>query len=377
MQSVVAIVRCPTYDPALLDKALAQAAELAPLPEVRGASLLLKPNILNAALPEQAVTTHPQFLGACIRLLRSRGAARIAVGDSPSWQAQDLAGRRSGIKAAVEAEGALWTDFSEGAEYECAEGRRVKRFTLAKALGEADFLVSLPKLKTHRLVRYTGAIKNLFGLVPSLGKSAFHLRFPDPEDFGAMLVDLALATKPAFSLMDAVVAMEGHGPNNGKPKELGLVLASRDPLALDWTAAGLIGYEPSEIGYLADAAARGVWAGGAADIEIRGERPEEVAPASFELVRATSGGTDIFASRIPAFLHRIVKNMSVPRPFFDHAKCEGCGACVRICPPRALAFIDAPGAGKRVAVDRAKCIRCYCCDEVCPADAISLRRRPW
>lgn len=377
MKSVVAIVRCPSYEPALLDRALARATELAPLPEVRGASVLVKPNILNAASPEQAVTTHPEFVRAFIRLLKSRGASRVAVGDSPSWQPQEVAGRKTGIREAVESEGAVWTDFSAAAEYECPEGRRVKRFTLARALGEADILVSLPKLKTHRLVRYTGAIKNLFGLVPALGKSAFHLRFPEIDDFGAMLVDLALAAKPAYALMDAVLAMEGHGPNNGTPKELGLVLASRDPLALDWTAAGLIGYDPTTIGYLADAASRGAWAGGAADIETVGEPPASARPASFDLVRRSATGTDIFASRLPPLIHAVVKNLSVPRPFFDRRACVRCGACVRICPPRALRIAEGAGGERHVEIDRSTCIRCYCCDEVCAANAIRLRRRPW
>ncbi len=377
MKSIVAIARCPGYGPAELDRALAEAEELAPLPELRGASVLVKPNILISADPDRAVTTHPEFLRAFVRLLKSRGASRVVAGDSPGWQPQDLAGRCTGLKEAAESEGAEWADFSREAERECPSGKRVRRFTFAAALDEADLLVSLPKLKTHGLVRYTGAIKNLFGLVPGLGKSAFHLRFPDPADFGSMLVDLALAARPAYSMMDAVVAMEGHGPNNGKPRRLDLVLGSRDPLALDWSAAGLIGYDPAEVGYLAEAAARGVsdpdfpWISGPGDIELRGARIEEVRPASFELVRGPHPGTDIFAGRMPAFLHRMVKNLGAPRPYFDQRACRRCGACVRICPPRALRIEG------RIEIDRDKCIRCYCCDEVCPHNAIRLRRRPW
>ena len=283
MKTPVALVRCPSYDAAVLDRALAEAVELAPLPELRGASVLLKPNILNAALPEQAISTRGELVAAFARLLKAKGAGRIVAGESPAWQSSEAGARKSGIMAACEAEGVEWLDFSADAEYECPDGVRVKRFRLAAALREADLLVSMPKLKTHRLMRYTGAIKNLFGLVPGLQKSAFHMRFPAPADFGYMLVDLALTAKPAYSLMDAVVSMEGEGPANGRPVETGLLLASRDPLALDWIAASVAGYEPGELGYLVDACARGAWISGPGDIELKGlsiaeARPVDISP---------------------------------------------------------------------------------------------------
>ncbi|HOX31587.1 MAG TPA: DUF362 domain-containing protein [Spirochaetales bacterium] len=382
MKSKVAIVRCAAYEPALLDRSLAEAVELAPLPELRGASVLVKPNLLNASAPERAVTTRPELLAAFLRLLKARGAGRLTVGDSPGFHPQEAAGRRSGLREAAEAEGAAWVDFAEARELEYPEGRRVKRFSLAAALGEADLLVTLPKLKTHGLLRYTGAIKNLFGLVPGLGKSAYHLRFPDPGDFGAMLVDLALAARPAYALMDAVIAMEGRGPNNGRPRQVGLVLGSPDPLALDWAAASLIGYDPAGIAYLAEAAARcaaagGPWIGGAADIEYPGLAPEGASPGRFELVGAAAGSADIFAAMLPGFAHRVVRNLASPRPFFDRRRCTACGACVRICPPGALELAAGADGRRRVAIDRGKCIRCYCCDEICPSDAIHLARRPW
>jgi uncharacterized protein (DUF362 family) len=290
MKTPVAVVRCPSYDAALLDRALAEAIELAPLPDVKGASVLLKPNILSAASPELAISTRGEVLAAFARLLKSRGAARIMAGESPAWQPHESAARKCGIGAACDAEGVEWLDFAESSEFESPMGRRVKRFTLATALRQADILVSLPKLKTHGLMRYTGAIKNLFGLVPGLGKSAFHLRFPAAEDFGAMIVDLALAAKPAYSLMDAVVSMEGEGPQNGRPAQTGLILGSRDPVALDWIAASIIGYEPRELAYLVDACSRGAWISGPEDIEVRGLGVEEARPASFELVPSNEIG---------------------------------------------------------------------------------------
>jgi uncharacterized protein (DUF362 family)/Pyruvate/2-oxoacid:ferredoxin oxidoreductase delta subunit len=378
MKTTVALVRCASYDAATLDRSVAEAAELAELPDVRGASVLLKPNILNVCSPDQAVATRGEVLAAFARLLKARGASRIMAGESPGWQSQDAAARKSGILAACESEGVEWLDFSESVEVASPEGKRVRRFALASALEEADILVSLPKLKTHRLMRYTGAMKNLFGLVPGLGKSAFHLRFPLPEDFGLMLVDLVAAAKPAFSLMDAVVSMEGEGPANGRPVKTGLLLASRDPLALDWIASSVIGYDPLELPYLVDAASRGLWISGAEDIETRGLSIEEARPERFELVPLRSGDKFI-TDRLPTPIRRLVRNATIARPFFDHGKCVRCGGCVKICPPKALDFVPdgEASSGKRIRIDYDKCIRCYCCHEVCPADAIRLAKRPF
>jgi ferredoxin len=211
-----------------------------------------------------------------------------------------------------------------------------------------------------------------------LSKSGFHLRFPDPEDFGAMLVDLAIAAKPAFCLMDAVVSMEGEGPANGRPVDTGLLLASRDPLALDWVASSVIGYDPFELPYLVDAASRGPWISGPGDIEIVGLSISEARPASFELVPLRSN-TMFVTNRLPAPLRRLLRNVTVARPFFDHAKCVRCGDCVNICPAKALDFVPDGGAarGKRIRIDYEKCIRCYCCHEICLEDAIRLARRPF
>jgi uncharacterized protein (DUF362 family)/Pyruvate/2-oxoacid:ferredoxin oxidoreductase delta subunit len=383
MKTPVAIVRCPSYDSAALDRAVAEATELAGLPEVRGKSILLKPNILMASLPEKAISTRGEVLAAFARLLRSRGAARIMAGESPGIHSSASAAQKSGIAAACEASGVEWIDFADSEEFDCPRGKRVKRFSLASALKEADILVSLPKLKTHRLMHYTGAIKNLFGLVPGLSKSAFHLRFPASDDFGSMLVDLALVARPAFCLMDAVVAMEGEGPANGRPVSTGLLLASRDPLALDWIAATLIGYDPFELPYLADAASRGEWISGPGDIEVRGLAVAEAKPARFELV-PPSADRKFVTDHLPAPIRRLVRDSMIARPFFDDRKCARCGACVKICPPGALRFVPdarASSAGRgysqRVRIDYRKCIRCYCCHEVCPEDAIRLVKRPF
>jgi len=218
--------------------------------------VLVKPNLLKATSPDKAVTTHPEFLRAAIRLLKAHGAATILVGDSPAFQGSAAAARAAGFWDMVREEGAEWVEFSNGAIWPAPRARLVKSFGLASQARDCDLILNLPKLKTHRLMLYTGAIKNLLGLVPGLGKSSMHLRFPDRGRFGTMLVDLASALPRVFSLMDAVVAMEGEGPGDGDPRHLGLVLASRESAWLDWTAAGIMGYDPRRLPYLVDALER-------------------------------------------------------------------------------------------------------------------------
>lgn len=367
----VSLQDCAAYDrQELVDAAVAAGADEAGCTDPAGAVVLLKPNLLNASAPERAATTHPAILRATIRYFKARGAARILVGDSPGWQSMDLVGKASGILEATRSEGAQWAQFSESVSVEVPGARLVKRFDLARPLVEADIVVSLPKLKTHGLMYFTGAVKNLFGAITGLSKSAFHLRFPGREEFAIMLADLMLATKPGFAIMDGIVGMEGLGPNSGHPRHVGLVLASSDCWSLDWVSSKLIGYDPMAIPYLAIAALDERYGFHPERIRTAGEDPDARRLKDFELIKVLSAN-DFFRRHLPGWLHGIVKNATVARPVFLDEPCVRCGGCIRICPADALRFTDTHRAPT---VDYGACIRCYCCHEVCPEDAIALRK---
>ena len=348
--------------------AVEEACEAAGFPDVKGKTVLFKPNILKGAEPDTAVCTHPLVLRAAIRFARARGAERVQVGDSPGFQTGISAFRKSGLLDAAEAEGAQWVDFSEGIQVDNPEGKLVKSFNIARAAVEADVLVSLCKLKNHTLMYYTGAMKNLFGCVPGLQKPQFHMRFPERKHFGEMLTDLNLALKCEFSLMDAVVGMDGPGPGSGRPRRIGAILASRDPLALDRTACGIIGLDPRHVANLEDALGRGAWIGSDDEIDIVGTRPEELRIDDWDQIpRDRTRGWHV---------PRAFQNLVVGRPFFSRRTCIACGACVDICPGKALELVadDKAKARRSIKIDYDKCIRCYCCHEVCPEDAIVVRK---
>lgn len=369
----VALYRCEQYDPGLLDRVMENAAVMSGFPDVKGARILVKPNLLKSATVEKAVTTHPEFVAAVIRLLRRKGAARILVGDSPGYQNALAVAKATGIYAAVRDNAAEWVDFEPGNPRPAPGARLVKSFSLASVLDECDLVVNLPKLKTHRLMNYTGAIKNLFGLVPNLGKSGMHLRFPDKSHFGTMLVDLTAAVgPPCFTFMDGIVAMQGEGPGNGDPFNLGLVLASRQLAALDWAAASIIGYDPRHLPYLVDAMERAGFDPRQPDFSVGPESIEGVAAKGFELLPVRSSES-VTLTEIPSFARSFMKRLTVDRPVFLADKCTGCRACVKICPVKALE-LDRRGGKNQIRIDDKTCITCFCCHEVCPSRAIAVKR---
>ena len=372
-QGRVGLFACPGYDPERLDGIVEAAADYAGFPDIRGKRILVKPNLLKGAMPESAVTTHPEFVAAVLRFLWKRGASRIAVGDSPGFQSALSVARTSGIHDAVIRCGAEWVDFLPGRQRQAPGAHLVKSFALTAALDDCDLVVNLPKLKTHRLMNYTGAIKNLFGLVPGLGKSGMHLRFPDKAKFGTMLVDLSLLVNKCFTFMDAIVAMEGEGPGDGDPYNLGLVLASADLAALDWTAATCIGYDPARIPYLVDALSRGGRNPGSPDIVVGPCEVSQVTAKDFVLL-PYGKSTSAAIAAIPAFARPLMARLVADRPIFLPDRCEGCSACVRICPPKALELGRNAKGEHQIRIDDKACITCFCCHEICPAHAISIGR---
>ena len=373
MNKKVAIERCPAYDPELVYGALKRAVELSGDLDVAGKAVLLKPNIVFDAPPEQAICTHPVFLEAAIRLVREMGAGRIIVGDSPGLQMPGFSGKACGLGEVARKNNAEWLDFTqEKIELPCPAGKVVKKFVLAQAVQEADVIISLPKLKTHQLMYYTGAMKNIFGFVPSVAKSAFHVRFPDREAFASMLVDLNLAVKPAYALMDAVIGMEGHGPAAGDPRHVGLVLAASNLLAMDVAASVIIGYPPGEIPMNKDALERGIWLSSFGEIEYPGLSPQEVRIPDYVKIAFKKSRNQLLDFILPRPI-KDFRDSFAPKPEINHGPCVRCGDCVRICASRAMTIGE--GEKGKVIIDYHRCIRCFCCHEVCPAKAINITKR--
>jgi uncharacterized protein (DUF362 family)/Pyruvate/2-oxoacid:ferredoxin oxidoreductase delta subunit len=371
-ENIVSIVMCKSYAPESVYNAVKKAYEASGGFEVKGKTLLIKPNILSGAEPEKAVCTHPEFVRQAIRFFYDKGAEKIYAGDSPGFQSTEYAGKKSGIKEAALDAGAQWADFSSYSDLENPEGKLVKRFQAADVLKKVDAVVSLPKMKTHQLLYFTGGMKNLFGLVPGLQKSQFHLRFPDKKNFAQMITDLNIAVKPVFTLMDGIVSMEGPGPGNGIPRETGLVLASGNILALDTAVSRIMGYKAEEMPLLESALETGKWMKTLDDYRVNGDFSEEPVIEDYKQIKVLND-ISMFREKMPDFIFRFLKEISIRKPVFIHKKCIRCGDCIKICPADALSF--SKDTDKKVEINYKKCIRCYCCHEVCPVDAIIIKRK--
>ena len=368
---IISLTACSTYDSESVYKAVEKACLAAGFPNVSGKKILLKPNILADVPPERAVTTHPEILRAAIQLVQKLGGTAY-VGDSPTIQRSSFSGRKCGLKVVCDETGAIWVDFTDNPiKIKNASQRKKNSFTLAKAVKECDMIISLPKMKTHQLMYMTGAVKNLFGLIPSLAKSPYHLLCPDRRRFADMLLDLYQTATPIFSIMDAVIAMEGPGPNSGTPKHIGLIMASPDALALDFAASYIMGYTPELIPTVKQAIKRNLSSVQTIDtIEFPIDHPDKFRDESYK--RIDQGKETGFLKTALGFLpHRSNPMHNEPKPLFNDDNCIGCGECVEICPAKALTLVK----GERVIPDYHKCIRCYCCHEVCQYDAITIEEK--
>jgi len=365
MNSIVSCYSCQDYDTDRILPLLEVIYSQTQGPVLAGKTVLVKPNILTDDDPAKAVTTHPVFLEAVIRFLQNRRVEKIFVGDSPAIHSTSFKPRKSGIFDVCEKTGAEWVCFGkETVSLSLPSGKT----PVTGIVHKVDYIISLPKLKTHELMGYTGAIKNTFGIIPHLHKTKQHAFHHSSESMASFLVDLNESITPGFIFMDAITAMEGPGPGSGNPYPLHLILGSTNLLAIDIIATKIIGYDPLSIDTNSEALRRGKWLASVDEIVVKGDPIEQFIRNDFKLIQRISiwkMSRNIISKRIPGL------RGTVRRPVFNKKKCTGCQSCVKICSVQALQIF--PDNPKKVIFDSKKCIHCFCCHEVCQYNAIEIR----
>lgn len=368
----VAIQRVPDYEPRNIRKGLIQCFSFQGGLEsiVKAESkVFVKINHLSPpSSPEEAIVTHPSFTREVLKLLLDIGCD-ITVGDDIQAKNQD-GFLMSGYRKVCSELGVRLLNLKEAGFREVRfNGEVLKRTFISPVVLDADYLINLPKLKNHSFTAYTGAIKNMYGIIPHGLRCSYHRQFFNQEIFSKMLVDIFSCARPHLSIMDGIVAMEGEGPSAGKPRSVGLILASSDAVALDTAAVRIIGLDPMKIDMIVHAAERGLGTADFANIEIFGEKIRDIGVGNFKPSAIASG---LIKKRLPAFLHAFIQDQLILIPEVLRNRCTACGECVDACPTGAAQLQPEDDKAK---IDKDRCIQCMCCHEVCRFHAVGLKQK--
>src|SRR6516225_5486303 len=218
-RSRVAVLHADQYSDKL-DELIYEGLQMFDL-KIRGKSVLLKPNIVEY-IPGRPINTDTQLIGAAAEGFLRLGATSVTVAEGPGHHRDtELLLYETGL-------GQLW---------------------LPRTVLAADFIVSMPKVKTHHWTGVTLSMKNMFGIVPGSRygwpKNVLHW-----AGIHECVLDICATVRPHFVIADGIVAMEGDGPLNGFARNLGTLLLSDDPVTADSLLARMLGFEPNLIRYI-------------------------------------------------------------------------------------------------------------------------------
>lgn len=326
--------------------------------------VLIKPNMLGAYPPQKAVTTHPVVVEAIIRHFLEAGK-EVWVGDSPGgsvcvesvWQKagfSDLA-----LRYPIKLQNLSTMGFRELKQ----DGKTLR---ISEAFWQCGIIINVAKYKTHSLMAFTGAFKNLYGLVPGLIKSDYHRQYPDTHSFAELLIALWKLTKDrvSYNFIDGILGMDGAGPSAGNPRHFGLFFGSSSIAALDYVAAKMMGFKIKDVPYLSKI------------LHEEGLLPSQInIPASFRDYPSLKAELGVVKLRtdllkyVPSPLKHAFKKVYYVRPVIG-IDCKRCGICVKSCPVKAINW-QADGFPL---IDVDECIKCMCCHEMCPHHAIDIKR---
>ena len=368
MNPVVSIVKCPDYSGETVRSSIKKAVDLIGGMEkfiFDGQRVLIKPNLCLPEPPEKSITTHPEIVRQTVNLCLER-MTDVTVGDNPvgvlDISRLDYIWKKTGMKLLSE-EMCFKQSFLlyNLLRYTSVINGKEQEYYISKDLFDFDCIINLPKFKTHTLMTFTGAVKNLFGVLPGNSKRMLHCSLPAHEHFAKLLLDLHRIVQPRLNIMDAVTVLEGDGPGSGgKNRKIGLIMASDNGIALDIVASSLMNIHPGDVPTNNVAIRDGYFQHGYFDITVVGEDMDKCRINDFLLP-----STHLYNQNIIRKLFSIAKTSI----HIDQQACSRCGLCQVSCPIGAIR-----SQNNRINVVNEECISCMLCHEICPCAAIQIER---
>jgi len=280
-ESVVTVIRTDSAEyskvdfRSLVEKAIA-SLEGAGVAFPKTGTVFIKPNMVIAEKATQSITTDPHFISALIELLLEKGVNKVLVGDScVSFAKSETVYKATGLDDAVLKAGGVLVNVDDPAErisIPLPDSDILETISVPRKAYEADYIINFGKLKTHRVGAFTCCVKNYIGFIDQTPRLANHqTRLPK------LVAELHRAMPETLCFGDGIIVGEGDGPDISKPRFLGVLVASNDPVALDVIGAQLLGINVNELVFPFTAYLEGVGEIDTHNIKLLGTRPEEIA----------------------------------------------------------------------------------------------------
>jgi len=345
----VSVVKCNNYENKNVRMALEESFKNINFEFKKNLTVLIKPNLLSANLPEKGITTHPTVIEELCKILK-RFNAKIYIGDSSAHDTEKSL-EVCGIKKLSKY--AKVINFEKTEKKFLNLGKKTTRVPVSEILFDVDLVINVAKMKTHGLTNATLCVKNLYGCVIGNSKEYYHKILNSKKEFSKLLVSLHDKIKPQLNIIDGVIGLEGEGPGpSGKLVKPGLIFASKNAYAIDIVCSETMGFK------------------------LNGVPTNKLSGLKRKEIEVFGNGQNVklkFQKPIGYYLSPLIyfsKFIPTLRISFDKEKCVKCRLCFKKCPVNAISMKPYPEC------EHKKCVQCLCCIEVCPHSAVYLKE-PW
>ena len=325
----------------------------------RDIKILIKPNVVGPYPPEAGVTTNPLLVKAVCEKLKNEGYI-VWVGDCPG-------GNNINVEDTFSQTGILkfcrpfFRNINRKTKSIVVKCRSEKPIYFSSVALKSDILISMAKFKTSCYMMLTGAVKNIFGIIPGVQKAQLHQEFVSRDEFGELLLEISLVPHNTIAVIDGREVMQGDGPVHGQLRQENLYIISKSIYAADFIMAKLMGFNEDEVPTIKASINRGLL--NINNIEIISSEPFKCLKNFIKPITFVE-----YKNKVKNKNHPILNNIAKITLIINKDICVRCGICANNCPTSSIRLDPFP------IINYDNCIRCFCCNELCTTGAIKIEK---